>query len=79
MQYRQLGRSGVRVSAIGIGTNQFGGKVDQQGVKEIVAGAPRRRSAKRSRGAGTRLSWPPRASTPPARAPMTGARRATTW
>jgi aryl-alcohol dehydrogenase-like predicted oxidoreductase len=39
MQYRQLGRSGVRVSAVGIGTNQFGGKVDQQGVKEIVAGA----------------------------------------
>jgi aryl-alcohol dehydrogenase-like predicted oxidoreductase len=39
VQYRQLGRSGVRVSAIGIGTNQFGGKVDQRGVNEIVAGA----------------------------------------
>ncbi len=39
MQYRQLGNAGVRVSAIGLGTNQFGGKVDQQGVNEIIAGA----------------------------------------
>lgn len=39
MEYRQLGASGVRVSAIGLGTNQFGGKVDQQGVDEIIAGA----------------------------------------
>jgi len=39
MEYRQLGASGVRVSAIGLGTNQFGGKVDQQGVDAIIAGA----------------------------------------
>jgi aryl-alcohol dehydrogenase-like predicted oxidoreductase len=39
MQYRQLGRAGVRVSVIGLGTNQFGGKVDQVGVNEIVHGA----------------------------------------
>lgn len=39
MEYRQLGASGVRVSAIGLGTNQFGGKVDQKGVDEIIAGA----------------------------------------
>lgn len=39
MEYRQLGPAGVRVSTIGLGTNQFGGKVDQAGVKEIVAGA----------------------------------------
>ena len=36
MDYRQLGTSGVRVSVIGLGTNQFGGKVDQQGVQAIV-------------------------------------------
>lgn len=39
MEYRQLGRAGVRVSVIGLGTNQFGGVVDQQGVNEIIAGA----------------------------------------
>lgn len=39
MEYRQLGHSGVRVSVIGLGTNQFGGKVDQAGVDAIIAGA----------------------------------------
>jgi aryl-alcohol dehydrogenase-like predicted oxidoreductase len=39
VEYRQLGNAGVRVSVIGLGTNQFGGKVDQAGVNEIVAGA----------------------------------------
>jgi aryl-alcohol dehydrogenase-like predicted oxidoreductase len=39
VDYRQLGNSGVRVSVIGLGANQFGGKVDQQGVNEIVASA----------------------------------------
>jgi aryl-alcohol dehydrogenase-like predicted oxidoreductase len=39
MQYRQLGNSGLRVSAIGLGTNQFGGKVEQAGVTTIVNGA----------------------------------------
>ena len=39
MEYRQLGASGVRVSAIGLGTNQFGGKVDQAGVDAIVGAA----------------------------------------
>jgi aryl-alcohol dehydrogenase-like predicted oxidoreductase len=39
VEYRQLGPSGVRVSAIGLGTNQFGGKVDQRGVDAILGGA----------------------------------------
>ncbi|MBX3010725.1 MAG: aldo/keto reductase [Caldilineaceae bacterium] len=39
MIYRQLGGAGVRVSAIGLGTNQFGGKVDQAGVNNIIDAA----------------------------------------
>ena len=39
MHYRALGRSGLQVSAIGLGTNQFGGKVDQAGVNTIIDGA----------------------------------------
>jgi aryl-alcohol dehydrogenase-like predicted oxidoreductase len=39
VEYRQLGKSGLRVSVIGLGTNQFGGKVDQAGVNTIIDGA----------------------------------------
>lgn len=39
MIYRQLGSAGVRVSTIGLGTNQFGGKVDQAGVNNIIDAA----------------------------------------
>jgi aryl-alcohol dehydrogenase-like predicted oxidoreductase len=36
MQYRNLGRAGVKVSAVGVGTNQFGGVVDREGTRAIV-------------------------------------------
>lgn len=39
MEYRRLGWTGLKVSAIGLGTNQFGGKVDQKGVTEIISAA----------------------------------------
>ncbi len=39
MEYRQLGYSGVRVSIIGLGTNQFGGPLDQAGVNDVIDAA----------------------------------------
>ncbi len=36
MQYRTLGNSGLKVSAVGLGTNQFGGKVDEAGAATII-------------------------------------------
>lgn len=39
MQYRNLGSSGLKVSAIGLGTNQFGGKCDLETTKNIIAAA----------------------------------------
>ncbi len=39
MDYRPLGRSGLMVSAVGIGTNAFSGRVDQNGVNEILDAA----------------------------------------
>jgi aryl-alcohol dehydrogenase-like predicted oxidoreductase len=39
MQYRRLGLSGLKVSTIGLGTNQFGGKVDLDETKNIISAA----------------------------------------
>ena len=36
MNYRTLGRSGVKVSVLGLGGNQFGGKVDVDSTSRIV-------------------------------------------
>ena len=39
MRYRRLGRSGLVVSVVGIGTNDFGRKLDQDGVNDVVDAA----------------------------------------
>jgi len=39
MHYRTLGNTGLKVSAVGLGTNRFGGKVDFATVNEILSAA----------------------------------------
>jgi aryl-alcohol dehydrogenase-like predicted oxidoreductase len=39
MEQRKLGNSGLHVSAVGIGCNNFGGRVDEAGTREVVAAA----------------------------------------
>ncbi len=36
MEYRRLGTSGLKVSALGLGTNSMGRRVDEQGAKRII-------------------------------------------
>ena len=39
MEYRNLGRAGVKVSAVGVGCNQFGSFLDQDGTTAVVHAA----------------------------------------
>ena len=39
MKFRRLGNSGLKVSVIGLGTNQFGGKVDARKTNNIITAA----------------------------------------
>ena len=39
MEFRRLGNSGLTVSEIGLGCNNFGGRVDQSGTKRVVDAA----------------------------------------
>ena len=39
MEYRKLGRSGLQVSVVGLGTNYFGRRVDADGAAIVISGA----------------------------------------
>jgi aryl-alcohol dehydrogenase-like predicted oxidoreductase len=39
MTYRALGTSGLRVSVVGIGCNNFGGRMSEEAVSEVVPAA----------------------------------------
>ncbi len=39
MQFRNLGRSGLRVSLVGLGCNNFGGRIDDAAAARVVDAA----------------------------------------
>ena len=39
MQFRNLGRSGLRVSLVGLGCNNFGGRIDDEAARKVVDAA----------------------------------------
>jgi aryl-alcohol dehydrogenase-like predicted oxidoreductase len=39
MEYRRLGNSGLNVSKVGLGTNNFGGRLDEAGARRVVHSA----------------------------------------
>ena len=39
MEYRQLGASGLQVSAVGLGANNFGGRLDSRKTEAVVHAA----------------------------------------
>ena len=39
MEFRNLGRSGLRVSTVGLGCNNFGAKLDEAGTGAVVHAA----------------------------------------
>ena len=39
MEYRRLGRSGLEVSVVGVGCNQFGGRCDREQTRAVVHAA----------------------------------------
>ena len=39
MEYRNLGRSGLRASAVGLGCNNFGMKLDEAGTRAVLDAA----------------------------------------
>ena len=36
MEIRNLGRSGLRVSAVGLGCNNFGGRIDDEAARKVI-------------------------------------------